>query len=324
MEKKRNVRKHGRGASPVRRAAESFTLTEMFERFMWFKRSEGLAPRTIEEYDLHFRWLCDWIGDTYGSSDLPSEEVNLGLMLDWVDFMRNEKGLAPNTVNIRIRTMRAFVRWAYLEKLIDAPIHERFKPMKTAEETIEALTVAEIKTLLNAFDESTFVGYRDKVMVMVLLDSMVRISELLAMKRSNVDLASGTIKLEAMNTKTRKAREVPLSSKTVKLLKEYMAESEDFGEELLFLTYDGREMLSNTWRTRLHEVTELAGVRKAVRPHILRHTGALLYIMNGGDPFSLQKILGHTDMSMTRKYVNMTDLDMKRQHNAFSPLKNVF
>ncbi|QIZ07646.1 tyrosine-type recombinase/integrase [Priestia megaterium] len=291
----------------------------MFQRFMWFKHSEGLAPRTIEEYRIHFQWLLDYL-----EGDLSSEEMTLEVFREWVDFMLNEKCLQPTTVNIRIRTMRAFLRWCYLEELIETPIHEKFKPMKTAEDTIEALTVTEIKTLLNAFDESTYVGFRDKVMVMVLLDSMVRISELLAMRRSNVDFKSGVIKLEAMNTKTRKAREVPLSSKTMKLLKEYMNESEDFGEDLLFLTYDGREMISNTWRTRLHEVAEIAGIKKAVRPHVMRHTGALLYIMNGGDPFSLQRILGHSDMSMTRKYIQMTNLDIKRQHNVFSPLKNVF
>jgi len=222
------------------------------------------------------------------------------------DFMINEKGLQSSTVNIRVRTMRAFFRWCYLEQLINEAIHEKFKSMKTAEDTIEALTVTEIKTLLNAFEESSYVGFRDKVMVMVLLDSMVRISELLAMKRSNVDFKAGVIKLEAMNTKTRKAREVPLSTKTMKLLKEYMIESEDFGEELLFLT------------------VHLAGVKKAVRPHILRHTGVLLYIMNGGDPFSLQKILDHSDMIMTQKYIQMTNMDVKRQRNTFSPLKKVF
>jgi integrase/recombinase XerD len=315
---RKGVRKHGR-VSPVREVTETFTMSEMFERFMWFKHSEGLAPRTIEEYQIHFQWLLDYLGQ-----DLSRGEMTLEVFREWVDFMLNDKGLQPTTVNIRVRTMRAFLRWCYLEKLIDTPIHERCKPLKTVEDTIEALTVSEIKTLLNSFDESTFVGFRDKVMVMVLLDSMVRISELLGMKRSNVDYKAGVIKLEAMNTKTRKAREVPLSSKTMKLLKDYIIESEDFGEELLFLTYDGRGMVSNTWRTRLHEVAHLAGIMKAVRPHDMRHTGALLYIMNGGDPFSLQKILGHSDMSMTRKYIQMTNIDVKRQHNSFSPLKSVF
>ncbi|WHY68873.1 tyrosine-type recombinase/integrase [Neobacillus sp. SuZ13] len=194
----------------------------MFERFMWFKNSEGNVPRTVEEYEIHFQWLCDYFG-----KDLSREEITTEAFLGWTDFMTHEKQLKPNTVNIRIRTMRAFLRYCFMENMIDEPIHEKFKPVKVAEEVIEALSVAEIKSLLNAFDESTFAGYRDKVMVLVLLDTMVRISELLAMKRPNVDFKAGTIKLEAMNTKTRKAREVPLSIKTIKLLKEYMNESED-------------------------------------------------------------------------------------------------
>ncbi|TDK54685.1 hypothetical protein E2K98_29130 [Bacillus salipaludis] len=80
-----------------------------------------------------------------------------------------------------------------------------------------------------------------------------------------------------MNTKTRKAKEVPLSTKTMKLLKEYMNESDDFGEDLLFLTYDGREMLSNTWRTRLHEVAELSEVKKSVRPYFKTHRSITLH-----------------------------------------------
>lgn len=111
----------------------------------------------------------------------------------------------------------------------------------------------------------------------------------------------------------------------MKLLKEYMLETEDFGCETLFVTYDGRPIVSNTWRRRLTEYGELAGINsKRVSPHTFRHTGALFYIMNGGDPFSLQKILGHSDMSMVRKYIQMTDSDVKRQHNAFSPLNRVF
>jgi integrase/recombinase XerD len=162
-------------------------------------------------------------------------------------------------------------------------------------------------------------------MIYVLLDTMVRISELLNMKRSNVDLKIGNIKLEPHETKTKRTRSVPNSTKTIKLLDEYIRESEDFGNEYLFETYDCRDILSNTWRRRLTELGEMAGItNKRVSPHTFRHTGALFYIMNGGDPFSLQKILGHSDMSMVRKYIQMTDSDVKRQHNSFSPLKSIF
>lgn len=85
-----------------------------------------------------------------------------------------------------------------------------------------------------------------------------------------------------------------------------MAETEDFGSDILVVTYDGRPILSNTWRRRLTELGEMAGIsNKRVLPHTSRHTGALFYVMNGGDPFSLQKILGHTDMSMQKKFISI-------------------
>ncbi|MGG3561680.1 tyrosine-type recombinase/integrase [Neobacillus rhizosphaerae] len=317
---RKSKRKHSRETKVETQILEELTMSEMFQRFMWEKQSEGLAPRTVEEYYVHFQYLMDYLEE-----DLTREEMDYEPFQSYIQYMVQDKGLKPMTVNVRVRTMRAFLRWAYKERLIDLPVHEKFRPIKTEEDTIESFTQTEVKSILNTFDTSTYVGFRDKVMTMVLLDSMVRISELLEMKRSLVDLKNGIIKLEAHTTKTRRGREVPISSKTAKMLKEYMTESEDFGEEHLFLSYDGRPICSNTWRTRLREVGELAGVRgKRVSPHTFRHTGALFYIMNGGDPFSLQKILGHSDMSMTRKYIQMTNIDVRKQHNIYSPLKNLW
>ena len=85
--------------------------------------------------------------------------------------------------------------------------------------------------MLNQIDDSRFVGIRDKVMIYVLLDTMVRISELLNIRRSNVDLKSGYIKLEPHETKTKRSRSVPISTKTIKILEEYMREPDDFGSE---------------------------------------------------------------------------------------------
>jgi integrase/recombinase XerD len=256
--------------------------------------------------------------------DIPNDMVTVELFRNYIGYMLNDQGLKPTTINIRIRTNRAFLRHAYQEGWIGTPIHEKFKPIKTPEDEIQAFTPVEIKALLNQIDDSRFVGLRDKVMIYLLLDTMVRISELLKMKRCNVDINSGSIKLEPYETKTKRSRSVPISTKTIKLLEEYMKESDDFCSEYLFVTYDGREILDNTWRRRLTELGELAGIsNKRVSPHTFRHTGSLFYIMNGGDPFSLQKILGHSDMSMVRKYIQMTDSDVKRQHNSFSPINSI-
>jgi integrase/recombinase XerD len=107
--------------------------------------------------------------------------------------------------------MRAFIRYCHKKGWINEPIHEDFKPIKTPEDTLESFTPEEVMRLLNVIEDSTYTGFRNKVIIYVLLDTLVRISELCAMKRRNVNLEKGEIFLEAMDTKTRKARIVPIT-----------------------------------------------------------------------------------------------------------------
>ena len=304
----------------VKRNGVSLSLSEMFERFMLYKETEGLTKRTLDDYYTHYNYLMDYVGE-----DLEAEQLNLDLFRGYIGYMLHDKESSPVTANVRIRTIRAFLRYCFIEGWIEDPIHERFKPVKTKEDTLESFTPNEIKMLLQAIDDTSYKGFRDKVIIYVLLDTMVRCSELIKIRRENVDLKGGTIQLEPHETKSKRARIVPLSSKTLRLLKEYMSITEDFEAEHLFLTFEGTQLSDRTIRCNLREWGDLAGVRnKRVSPHTFRHTGALFYILNGGDPFSLQKILGHSDMSMVRKYIQMTDTDVKRQHNVFSPINRVF
>ena len=104
-----------------------------------------------------------------------------------------------------------------------------------------------------------------------------------------------------------------------------MKETKEFENEYLFLTYEGQPLSADTVRWSLRQIGQAGrNYNKRVSPHTFRHTGALMYIMNGGDPFSLQKILGHSHMNMVRKYIQMTDMDVKAQHDLFSPLNRIF
>ncbi|MBM7573232.1 tyrosine-type recombinase/integrase [Aquibacillus albus] len=294
------------------------TLKDMFQRFMIDKRTEALTQTTIDDYDRHFGYLLDFLG-----GDLTQKEITTDVFREYIGYMLHTKNLSPVTTNVRIRTIRAFLRHCFEHGWINEQIHEFFKPVKTGEIKIEAFTPEEINVLLEQIDETRYMGFRNKVMILTLLDTMVRISELIKIRRKNVDLKTGHIQLEPHETKMKRYRVVPLSNKSIRLLSEYMEETEDFEAETLFLTYDGRPINANTFRKNLVEYKEAAGINKRVSPHIFRHTGALFYIMNGGDPFSLQDILGHTDMSMVRRYIKMTNVHIKRQHNTFSPLKNL-
>lgn len=294
------------------------TLDEMFDKFMTAKKTEGLASRTLDEYYNNYAYLKEFLGEEMTNENVTTEDFQ-----GYIGYMIHDKELSPMTVNIRIRNMRAFIRYCHKKEWINEPIHEDFKPIKTPEDTLESFIPQEVKQILEVIDDSTYTGFRNKVIIYVLLDTLVRISELCAMKRGNVNLEKGEIFLEAMDTKTRKARVVPITEPTIELLNEYMEITEDFEDEHLFLTYDGHEINHATVRIDLRDLGREAGVKKRVSPHTFRHTGALWYVKNGGDPFSLQKTLGHTDMSMTRKYIQMSNMDVQGQHKKFSPINNL-
>jgi integrase/recombinase XerD len=299
----------------------SLSMTEMFDEFMLIKKGEGLAKRTIAEHYNNFGYFKD-----YMNRELLSDEMTTELFMSWITFMREEMDYSPMTINIRVRTMRAFLRYCYEDKAwISEPIHKRFKPIKAPIDVVEAFSVEEYRRLIAAIDDENYVGFRTKVMTYVLLDTMVRVCELVDIKRQNIDFKTMAIRLEAADTKTRVGRVVPISSRSAKLLSEYMRETEDSGNEYVFLTYEGEKIGEATVRDNLRVYGQIAKItNKRVSPHTLRHTGALFYILNGGDPFSLQRILGHSHMNMVRRYVQMTNLDVQNQHSTHSPLNYVF
>lgn len=297
------------------------TMTEMFENYMLVKKGEGLAKRTIDEHYANYGYLKDYL-----QAELTAEEMTTELFMGWITHMIEDKDYAPGTVNIRVRTVRSFLRYAHEEKgWLDEPIHRRFKPIKAPIDVVEALTVEEFRRLIGAIDDETYTGFRTKVATLVMLDTMMRVGELVDVKRQNVDLKAMQIRLEGADTKTRVGRYVPISNRTAKLLSEYMQETEDFANEYVFLSYEGEPMSESTIRDNLRVAGQVAKLHnKRISPHTLRHTGALFYILGGGDPFSLQKILGHSHMNMVRRYVQMTNMDVQNQHNSYSPLNYVF
>ncbi|MFD2638442.1 tyrosine-type recombinase/integrase [Piscibacillus salipiscarius] len=316
----RKTRKYQRNVELTKQIENDFSMSEMFEQFMFIKKTEGLAKRTIEEYYVNFNYLLD-----YTEGDLTSNQMTTELFCSWIDFMQEEMNLAPATINIRVRTTRAFVKYAYEEKgWINQPIHKRFKPIKSPIDVVESLTDEEVKRLIGACDDGSYVGYRTQVICYTLLDSLIRVSELVNLRKEDVNLNEGTVYVKADTTKTRTGRFVPISTKTIKVLRAYLLETEEFDNEYFFLSYEGKPLTKNTIRTDLSVYGKVAKINNRVSPHVFRHTGALFYIRNGGDPFSLQKILGHSHMNMVRRYIQMTDRDIQYKHNQYSPIANLF
>jgi site-specific recombinase XerD len=163
------------------------------------------------------------------------------------------------------------------------------------------------------------------VIVLTLLDTGLRVNELINLKMDNVWLEEGLVKVLG---KGNKERLVPIGKQIRKLLWRYITRyrPEPARPNLnnLFLNRDGRPLT----KSRLDGIMKyygriagLTGVRCS--PHTLRHTFAINYLRNGGDVFSLQKILGHSSLEMTRRYCELADVDIKKAHAIASPVDNL-
>jgi len=148
----------------------------------------------------------------------------------------------------------------------------------------------------------------------------MRLGELSQLKLTNVNLEDGFVMVHG---KGGRDRYMPIGREMVKCLWRYMKQralTDVNSSSYLFLTQQGRPLTSRAIQLvfrRLGKKIDLDGVR--LSPHTLRHRFAIAYIENGGDPFSLQRILGHTNQETTSKYVNMARSNVKSQHSKYAP-----
>jgi integrase/recombinase XerD len=153
----------------------------------------------------------------------------------------------------------------------------------------------------------------------------MRINEALSLRTEDIDMKTRSITLEARFNKNRRARIIPLTAETLKLLLELIDENKTHFREAnkVFLSCYGEEVKDTQMNKRLKYYGDITGVGKEIRTtaHTWRHTAARNYILNGGDPYTLMRLLGHSSIHMTRRYVQMTADDVRIKHEQFSPVK---
>lgn len=199
---------------------------------------------------------------------------------------------------------------------------EKFKiPIPRADkEPIETYTDEELNILLKKVDTNSFAEFRNWCIINFLLGTGCRVNSLINIKNKDIDLDNAVVYLTI--TKNRKPLAIPLSKNLIKVLKEYMSIRAGDIEDYLFCTENENKINSNTLNQNLAMYNRKRGVMKT-GIHRYRHTFAKNWILNGGDIFRLQKILGHSSMDIVRNYVEMFNEDVKKDFNNFNPLENI-
>ncbi len=276
----------------------------------------NLTAGTQNWYRGHLRSMRVFL-ESRGVHDLG--EVTPALLRGHLAHLR-EKGVSSETVERAYGGLRCAFRFWKREgelaanpmELVERPRHERV--------LIRPLSPEQAALLVAAPDARTVAGLRDRAIFMLLLDSGLRVSELLSLEAERVDWEDCTATVMG---KGRKERSVPFSERTCAALREY-AQARAGGpveSPVFFLGLTGKPMhrgLVRALMVRYGRRVGITGVR--LSPHTLRHTFAVMYIRNGGDPFSLQEILGHSTLEMTKRYVHLARRDVSEQHKKFSPM----
>ena len=260
--------------------------------FLASSRAAGLSPLTLEWYG----YILGRFSDAY--VDLPTEPEPLEVFL----------ASCPGNHETRhgyYRTLKVFYHFIEERRAIDNPM--RTVRMKSPRpKAVRTLEIADIALML-----SIVRSQRDRALLSLLIDTGIRIGEAANLRPQ--DIGSSSIWVEGKTG----GREVPISDDVHRLL-------EGLGKkDHVFV--GPRRPLSRAALYRIVRVAlAAAGVVGPKRgPHMLRHTFARQWIMAGGDIFSLQKMLGHSSMSMVRRYVNLWAGDLAAQHRRYSPLKAV-
>ena len=236
-----------------------------------------------------------------------------------------ERGLSGHTINTYLRSIRIFFSWLLAEGITDANPFDRVKIPKPPRKVIPTFTPSQISSLLDVIDTASPQGYRDYTMILMLLDTGLRISELAGLRLSDVSIEDGLLKVLG---KGNKERVVPMGRQVARHLWRYVSRCRPEPAmprlDRVFLTREGRPL----GKDRVDKIMRaygrkagITGVRSS--PHTLRHTAAVTFLRNGGDVFSLQRMLGHATLEMTRRYCELADIDVKKAHMTASPVDNL-
>lgn len=240
-----------------------------------------------------------------------------------MDFLGGARagGLSPRSVARMLHAIRGLYRFAVREGLIPDDPMENLKAPKSFKALPRYLTPAQVESLLGAPDTTTPLGIRDRAILEVFYASGLRISELLGLRLSDVDLDVGILRCLG---KGRKERIVPLGRVAGQWVSRYLSEVR--GRQVrsgpattLFLSSRGSRLSRmGLWGiVRRHAVA--AGVERTLTPHVLRHSFATHLLERGADLRSLQAMLGHSDISTTQIYTHVTRERLRRIYDQFHP-----
>ena len=303
-------------------------LGNLIQGFKLSCQTECKSPRTVE-------WYTSFLDRFHRFLERNNRPTNISYLdkthiREFIRYLQVEARvphtgtpLSTATIQAYVRVLKAFFSWATREEYLKSNPMAVIPMPKSATKIIGTFTDEQMAKLTDVCLRSTVNGHRNLTILLLFLDSGLRVSELVGIELDDVNLPEGHIIIR--QGKGQKERVIPVGSIVQKSLWKYinLYRPKPLTHNLarLFLSNNGLPLTRNGIQQMMRRLASRAGIT-GVRcsPHTFRHTFSKRYLTNGGDIFSLQRILGHSSLASVRIYLNLFACDIKKQHQRFSPV----
>lgn len=299
-------------------------LQRLITRFLeHLEVAQNKSVKTIENYHHYLQRFADFTEEKDPSKlnldDLHKYQLFLNRYVD-----DRERSLSPKTQNYHLIALRAFLKYL-VKNDIPCLAPEKIDLKKVGDRVVDFLTREEMERMFDVIDISTKVGMRNRAMLETLYSTGLRVSELISLDRSQVDLQRMEFTVRG---KGQKPRLVFLSERCVKWIKLYLAERDDNWEPL-YISFgrnrddvelglgEKRRLTAYTVQTMVRNTAKIAGIGKKVTPHVIRHSFATELLYNGADIRDVQEMLGHSSITTTQIYTHTTNRRLREVHQRF-------
>lgn len=296
-------------------------MSNLLTAFLLDRKASGCTAKTLQWHEACLGLFYEYLQEENYSIN-PTEWTPTLLRAYIVHLQsrssRRGDALSASSINSYARSLLCFVRWLHEEGYTDTNIGERVKKPRLPQTIKEPFTNAELHALLKAAKETNN-PERDYAMLSVLVDCGLRASELTNLRTKDVLTDQNVLVIKS--GKGNKDRIVPYSAGTARALRRY-ERTRDSDSPYLFVSAKGGKLMPNSLKQLVERIAKRTNVENAY-PHRFRHTFAVSFLRNGGNPLTLQRLLGHTTLTMTNGYVAMNTDDLRSAHAVASPLTSL-
>lgn len=299
--------------------ADLVYITQAFEEYMMEKAARNLSPATMKNYEDTFRLFMEF---NEFDRESTTDEISQQHIFKWINTLKLD-GVKPSSINHYLRDVRAFLYWCMNEDREYITPAFKIRMVEGQEEQLKLFTDEEIELLLEKPRKSdSYADWRTWAIVNWVLATGNRAATICDVKIGDINFSKKEIMLG--HTKNKKAQILPLSSSLEVVIKEFIRvwRRDANLNEYLFCNVGEEQLTTNGLKQSFRKYCKDRGVQKT-NIHGLRHNFAKGWVRSNGNMFALQKILGHSSLDMTRKYVKMFSEDIKEDFDKFNPLDNI-